>query len=339
MDPYRPDLSISIVSLNRLDLVEQCLRSVRECTRSVTYEVHIVAHDYDLGALEQLERSHPGAMIHRVAGIRGYSQNNNVALRAARGRYVAILNDDTLLRSDVFGQLVRFLDGHADVAAACPVLRHSDGGLQMGVRGRMTPLGLVLYELKLDRALPRALAARLGVPSRPWLPADAGEALDVGAGTGACFVMRRDALEIIGFLDEAFFLGPDDVDWTQRLRRQAGRVVILPHVSLTHLGGATLSRWYRAVLPAMYSGCYLFFRRYDGRTAEWTMRLVVGFLVSGMLAAGWCAVWAISGSKRARMITRARWECVRFAFSRLSSSEVFARLSRSSETGLPVRST
>src|SRR5256885_15210642 len=166
MDPYRPDLSISIVSLNRLDLVEQCLRSVRECTRSVTYEVHIVAHDYDLGALEQLERSHPGAMIHRVAGIRGYSMNNNVALRAARGRYVAILNDDTVFRSDVLGDLVSFLEAHPDVVGACPVLRNQDGSLQLGFRGRLTPWSLALQPVKVDRLLPVSWARSLGAMDR-----------------------------------------------------------------------------------------------------------------------------------------------------------------------------
>src|SRR5947207_1576256 len=102
----QPDLSISIVSLNRPDLVQQCLASVKACTGSVTYEAHVVAHDFDAATLDELARSHPGILIHRVSGIRGYSQNNNVALRAARGRYVAILNDDTIFGSDVFGQLV-----------------------------------------------------------------------------------------------------------------------------------------------------------------------------------------------------------------------------------------
>ncbi len=325
----RPDLSISIVSFNRGDLVTQCLSSVRAHTRSVTYEVHLVAHEYDPAALEALKSSHAGIVVHRVSGIRGYSQNNNVALRAARGRYVAILNDDTVFQSDVFGQLVGFLERDPSVVAACPVLRNQDGSLQKGLRGRLTPWGVLLHELKLDRLVPPARAAQLGTFDCTWLPADVGEAVDIEAGTGACFVARREALEAIGFLDEVFFLGPDDVDWTQRLRRQVGRVVILPHVSLTHLGGATLGPRYRTALPTVYAGCYTFLRRYYGRAAEWLVRLIVGFVWSGLLTVAWYAVWLLSGSGWARTVSRARWSCVRFAFSGLSSSEIFAWLLRS----------
>jgi hypothetical protein len=121
------------------------------------------------------------------------------------------------------------------------------------------------------------------------------------------------------------------------LRRQVGRVVVLPGVSLTHLGGSTLGRRYGTVLPTTYAGWYTFVRRYDGRATEWAARLILGFALSGLLAAGWSAVWLLSGSGRAEIETRARWACVRFAFSRLSSPEIFARLSQTSRSGLPAR--
>ena len=328
MDVARPDLSISIVSLNRPDLVRQCLASIGRFTRGVGYQVHLVAHNYDAAALGEIVRSHPALIVHPVSGVRGFSENNNVALRGARGRCVAILNDDTILSSDVFAELVRFLDAHPDVAAACPVLRHPDGSLQVGVRGRLTPWSLVAQQLKLDRLVPAAWALRLGAMDRPWLPREAGEgeAIDVEAGSGACFVVRRDALEKIGFLDEAFFLGPDDVDWTRRLLRHAGRVVLLPAVSVTHLGGATLGPRYRAVLPTVYAGYYTFLRRYHGPVAEWGVRLGLGLVWSGLLAAAWSMVWLVSQRRHARTMMEARWECVRFALSRLPSPRVFARL-------------
>src|SRR2546429_6032183 len=195
MDVARTDLSISIVSLNRPDLVRQCLASIGRFTRGVRYQVHLVAHDYDAAALGEIVRSHPTLIVHPVSGVRGFSENNNVALRSARGRCVAILNDDTILSSDVFAELVRFLDAHPDVAAACPVLRHPDGSLQVGVRGRLTPWTLVAQQLKLDRLLPVGWAVRLGAMDRPWLPREAAEAIDVEAGSGAGVVVRRDALE------------------------------------------------------------------------------------------------------------------------------------------------
>lgn len=329
MNAPRPDLSISIVSLDRPDLVRQCLTSINVFTRGVTYDVHLVAHDYDPETLREIERGHPELVIHSVSGIRGFSQNNNVALRVARGRYLAILNDDTVLASDVFGALIDYLERHAEVAAACPVLRYPDGSLQAGVRGRLTLWSLLVQQFKLDRLVPAAWALRLGAMDRPWLPSHGAEAVDIEAGSGACFVARREAFERIGFLDEAYFLGPDDVDWTERLRRSAGRVVLLPGVSLTHVGGATLGRKYRAVLPTIYAGYYTFLRRHQGPAAEWVARVVLGCAWSALLTVGWGVVRLFSSADRPRVLMAARWECVRFAFSPLASPDVFARLARS----------
>jgi hypothetical protein len=102
--------------------------------------------------------------------------------------------------------------------------------------------------------------------------------------------------------------------------------VLLPDLSLTHLGGATMRSTYHAVLPTVYAGCYTFFRRYYGATAEWCIRFALGFGWSALLAAGWLVVWILAGSVRAGTMMRARWGCVRFAFSQCSSAQVFARL-------------
>ena len=325
MTSLAPDLSISIVSLNRPDLVEQCLASIEAVTRSIAYEVHLVAHNFDLVPLDQIRRRHTSLIVHRVAGIRGYSQNNNVALKAARGRHVAILNDDTILGDDLFGKLVQFLDCNQDITAVCPVLQNSDGSLQVGYRGRFTPLAFFAQQLRVDRLVPVRWAVRLGAFDRPWMPEGNGDPLDIEAGSGACFVARREALEAIGFLDEDYFLGPDDIDWTVRLRR-LGRVVLLPDASLTHLDGATLRKTYYAVLPAVYAGCYTFFRRHYGRPAEWAIRLALGCVWSFMLSAAWGVSALVLDSAQARSMRRARWNCVRFAFSRAPSPDVFARL-------------
>src|SRR2546427_12690445 len=67
------------------------------------------------------------------------------------------------------------------------------------------------------------------------------------------------------------------------------------------------------------------FRSY-GATAEWSIRFAVGLGWSALLAAGWLAVWILAGSVRAGTMMRARWGCVRFAFSQCPSAQVFARL-------------
>jgi hypothetical protein len=314
-----------MVSLNRADLVRQCLRSIERFTISISYDVHLVALNYDEGSLSQLLREYPKVRLHRVNGVRGYSQNHNVALRAARGRYVVILNDDTVLLDDLFGQIVHAMDADPDVVGACPVLRNPDGSLQMGVRGRFTPLAFLAEQLRVDRLLPRSWAIRLGAFDRPWLPRDAHDPIEIETGTGACFVARRETLAAIGFLDERYFLAPDDIDWSVRLRR-LGRLLLFPKSSLTHYASTTLRPSHNAVVPTVYAGCYTFFRRHHGRISAWMVRVILGFVWSAFLCAAWIIVSLVTRSTRAGIMRRARWNCVRFAFSSASSTEIFARL-------------
>ena len=313
-----------MVSLNRPDLAMQCLASIDKFTRSISYEVHLVALNFDEQALSSLLKSHPKVLVHRVSGVRGYSQNNNVALRAAGGRYAVILNDDTVLVDDLFGTIVRVLDARPDVVGACPVLRNPDGSLQMGFRGRFTPLAFVAEQLRIDRLMPRAWAIRLGAFDRPWLP-ESDHPIEIETGTGACFLARREALAAIGFLDETYFLAPDDIDWSVRLRR-LGRLLLFPKASLIHYGSTTLRPSHYAVVPTVYAGCYAFFRRYYGRLSEWMIRMVLGLLWSSTLCTAWTLVSIVTRSPRARIMRRARKNCVRFAFSSASTSEIFAQL-------------
>ncbi len=320
-----PDLSVSIVNANNPGLLDQCLASLAAHTRGVTYETHLVALNYDAERLAALRQRRPDLILHEVRGVRGYSMNHNVALRAAAGRYVAILNDDVIFEMDTLGEMVRYLDAHPQVAAVCPALLNPDHTLQMGVRGRFTPWSFVLDQLKLTRLLPPAVSRAIGAFDIPWLP-PGHEPVEVVAGTGAAFVARREAMEAIGFLDERYFWGPDDLDWTERLRRKAGPVLLLPRVTLVHLGGTSGGPRYHAVLPTVYAGCYTFFRRYYGPVAEWTLRLLLGAAWSAVLAAGWSVAWLATRSPRSWIMLRARLNCVRYAFSGLASPEVFARL-------------
>ena len=313
-----------MVSLNRADLVAQCLASILKFTQLISYDVHLVAHNYDDESVGSLCRNYPKLVVHRVSGTRGYSQNNNVALKTARGRYAVILNDDTVLVDDLFGTIVRVLDARPDVVGACPVLRNPDGSLQMGFRGRFTPLAFVAEQLRIDRLIPRAWAVRLGAFDRPWLRAN-DHPIEIETGTGACFLARREALAAIGFLDETYFLAPDDIDWSVRLRR-LGRLLLFPKASLIHYGSTTLRPSHYAVVPTVYAGCYAFFRRYYGRVSEWMIRIVLGLLWSAALCTAWTVGSVVTRSTRARIMRRARKNCVRFAFSGASTSEIFAQL-------------
>ena len=89
------DVSIIIVCMNRPDNLYPCLESIRRTTRRVTYEVLVVAYLYDSDCLAKAREDFPWVTFLESNEIRGFSENNNLALKQASGRFCFILNDDT----------------------------------------------------------------------------------------------------------------------------------------------------------------------------------------------------------------------------------------------------
>jgi GT2 family glycosyltransferase len=242
------DLSIIIVAYNGAALLRATLQSVLRHTLDVTYELIVVDNASPEREIKQLATEFPSARYIFRSTNEGFAAANNLGLRMSSGRYVALLNPDTLLYADVFTALVHWLDAHPDVGAVGPKLAQPDGRPQPYSYGAApTPWYL----------LRRLWSHGRGGYLHRW-HGDAAQDVDWVAGT--CLVARRAALDQVGGLDERFFLYFEDVDLGMRLRRAGWRVVFLPAVAITHAGGGSVgahtSAWYDRSLTRLYAKHY-----------------------------------------------------------------------------------
>ena len=241
------DLSIIIVAYNGEELLHATIASIMRCTHDITYEV-IVVDNSPAPGISPLIMIYPQIRLLRNTDNRGFAHANNIGLRNSTGRYVALLNPDTLLHDDALAELVRWLDIHADIGAVGPQLLQPDGQPQPYSYGSAPTPGYLLRRIWL-RLRGRYLHQWAG--SEPQM-------VDWVAGT--CMVARRAAIEAVGGLDERFFLYFEDVDWGWRLRRAGWPVVFLPHVTITHIGGgsgaAQTSYHYDRSLTRFYAKYY-----------------------------------------------------------------------------------
>jgi GT2 family glycosyltransferase len=242
--PSVPDLSIIVVAYNGAALLRSTLESVLTQTRDITYEIVVVDNASPERDIEQLATNFPDVRFIFGQQNHGYAAANNIGLAASSGRYVALLNPDTVLQDTVFATLVRWLDAHPDVGAVGPHLRQPDGAPQPYSYGA-TPTPWYLL---------RRVWAHLRDGYLHTWQGDTPQDVDWVAGT--CLVARRVALEQIGGLDERFFLYFEDVDLGMRLRRAGWRIVFLPTASITHIGGGSVGaytqQWYDRSLTQLY---------------------------------------------------------------------------------------
>jgi GT2 family glycosyltransferase len=243
-----PDLSIVIVAYNGAALLHNTLRSVLDLTRDITYELIVVDNASPQRDIEQLVQAFPTVRFVFLEHNRGYAAANNVGIKASSGRYVALLNPDTVLHDDLFTMVVRWLDDHPNVGAVGPQLIQSDGEPQPYSYGAAPSPWYMLR---------RVWGHIRGGYLHRW-HGDVPQDVDWVAGT--CLVARRTAIAQIGGLDERFFLYWEDVDLGMRLRQAGWWVVFLPTARITHVGGGSVGvhaqGWYDRSLVQLYAKHY-----------------------------------------------------------------------------------
>jgi len=224
------DVSVVIATWNMRDMLRDLLRSVKEKTQGVQYEIIVVNNASTDGTTEMIQSEFPDVKLVQNLRNEGVARARNTGFRIATGRYILLLDADTLLKEDTLGKLVRFADTHPDAGIVGCRLVFPDGNTQPSCRRYPTPLALLM------RRLARFRFAR---ESR-WLRShemgdwDHGETRDVDYVIGACQLIRREALQQVGELDTAIFYGPEDVDFCIRMYRSGWRVYYYPDTSIIH---------------------------------------------------------------------------------------------------------
>jgi len=133
------DLSIIIVSWNTRDLLKECLKSLYKYTANITFEVIVVDNNSSDGSAHMVREIFPSVNLIENNFNAGFSKANNQAIRISRGRYIALLNPDTLLVEDVFSPLIKYADQHEELGAIGPKILDRDGKSVQYVCARRLP--------------------------------------------------------------------------------------------------------------------------------------------------------------------------------------------------------
>ena len=222
------DASVVVVTHNALPWIERCLESVRG------EEVVVVDNGSSDGSADVVREQLPDARVIEQENV-GLAAGWNRGIEAASGRYFLILNSDAWLTEGSLRRLVAFADQHPDAAIVGPRLLNPDGSLQRSVRGFPT-----LWRLATEYFFLRKLAPRSQALNAFYAGGfDHQQVREAEFLMGACMLVRREAVEQVGPLDEAFFLFSEETDWAYRFREAGWKVVFFPGAECVHVGGAS----------------------------------------------------------------------------------------------------
>lgn len=243
-----PQVSVVIVCMNRPDILFPCLDSIKAHT-TVSYETLVVTYLFTPENLEALRTRYPWVTIVPSTELRGFSENNNLALRQVTGKFCLILNDDTLLSMPLIDSLVADIKSLPETAAAIsPCIRFKDGRIQTCGRAPRTPRRYALHYLHLvDESKPNKWNMLSPSVFRTYTL------------NGACFLIKTEVFRAAGWFDERFFFTPEDIALGHKLNDMGYTVWADSSVSVTHLAGGSVSALEQAIKPARVRGSMIFY--------------------------------------------------------------------------------
>ena len=310
-------VSIVIVCMNRTDNLYPCLESIRKFN-SVNCEILVVAYLFDRKKLAQAREDFPEVRFIDSRQTRGFSENNNLALRQARGRYCFILNDDTLFTCDALKSLVEDMEAlPRDAAIVSPKLLNSDMSLQLCGRPDYPWYNYLLQQWHLYSEKKDDTAGK-----RPVL----GSVYSTVNICGAAFLIKTEVFRELGWFDERYFFTPEDIALSTLARSRGYGVYVDSAVSIIHKARTTASALSSAVRPAAVKGSLIFFA--SGRkTRGFFLKLGVWLAESSKrLKAYWTA--KVHPSPENRIKHQTFKNISRSIFSSLSPKELFIKYSK-----------
>lgn len=270
------DLSVIIVNWNTRELLAACLRSVEGerfkaagseaqpstlNLRPLTAEVFVIDNASTDGSARMVRERFPWVKLIENAENVGFAAANNQGIGKATGRYVLLLNSDTVAPPAALEALVAFGDAHPRAGIVGARLVDPDGSFQAGPN-RFPTLATVVLE---SWGLIQRLTRNPYYPSYPPERSQTSQRCDwVG---GACLLARRTAIDQAGVLDESFFMNSEEVDWCYRMKQHGWEVWYAPAAAIVHLGGASAQRSTAAQRLRTYRGKVLFLAKHHGRVA------------------------------------------------------------------------
>lgn len=242
--PEDPLLEIVIVTSNGArDHVRTCLHSLEQNPVAAGPTiVHVVDNASTDGTPEMIRTDFPWVNLIELDWNAGFCIANNVAIREARSRYVLVLNPDTEVYEGALDHMLEVMDSRPDVGMSSCRLAQPDGTLDhASKRGFPSPMGALVEFLGIGRnAKPGTLLGRLA----DYRAHELGEfeAGEVDVVNGAFMLCRREAIEEVGLLDEAYWLYMDDLDWCYRFKQKGWKVWYDGTVTVMHVKGGTTKR-------------------------------------------------------------------------------------------------
>jgi GT2 family glycosyltransferase len=286
------EVSIIIVNWNAKQYLLNCIRSIKETTSDISFEIIVVDNASTDGSVSALNVEFPEVKLIQNHKNLGFAKGNNIGIRKAAGRYICLVNSDVLFFKGCLRQLADFMDKHPDVGMCAPKVLNSDLTVQETagyLPNIWTEFGQAVF---LDR-----IKWLEGIFPRPEI--DVRMLTDIKRVPflyGCFWMVSKIALDKVGLLDERFFMYGEDVDWCKRFNDAGFEVIYYPKAEVIHFGCASSANAPVKFYVEMKRSRLLYFRKHYGKTGRLVSACIL-FIFCTFRYIGWTVLGIVCPKK------------------------------------------
>lgn len=259
------DISFVIVNLNTRDLLRQCLKSISSTVQGIEYEIFVVDNGSSDGSAAMVRAEFPSVYLIENEENKGFAAANNQAFHLMHGRYAFLLNSDAYLTEGAVSKLFQFMETHPEVAMCCGQLLNEDGSKQRSFASFPSILTLLSNESVLEFLFPSRFPGKRENYKNP---------LEVDSCIGAAVMVRKEAIDEVGGLDERYFFFFEETDWAFAMRRAGWKIYYVPDAFIYHFQGRSIGD---AMGPRLeyYRSRYKYFEKWYPRPYYLAVRVLI----------------------------------------------------------------
>lgn len=256
--------------------LEQCLQSVMTATQNVPSEVFVVDNNSVDGSVVMVESKFPSVKLIANKDNVGFSKANNQAMRLATGEYVLLLNPDTLVEADTFEKVVKFMDEHPEAGGIGINMVDGKGKfLPESKRSLPTPEVAFYKIFGLSWLFPKS--KRFGKYHLSYLDKD--ETHEIEVLSGAFMLMRKEALDKVGLLDEDYFMYGEDIDLSYRIIKGGYKNYYYPDARIIHYKGESTKKGSLNYVFVFYNAMAIFAKKHFSKERAQMFSLLINFAI------------------------------------------------------------
>ncbi len=259
------EISILIVNWNTRELLERVLKSIPPTAQ---FETIVVDNGSSDGSVEFVEKEFPKVILIKNKKNLGFAKAVNLGLQKSHGRAVMLLNSDAQLLPKTAETLFQVLFSEKKIGMVGAELIYEDGRLQNAI-DHFPNLATEL----LNKSLLKLFFPKLYLGKRSHLQ----EPTVVPSLIGAGVMVKKEMIEDVGPLDEAYFFFLEETDWCYRMKKKGWQSVFVPGARLIHLQGQTARKHPWRSKIEFYRSRYTFFQKHYGTFSR--ILLLIGLLI------------------------------------------------------------